>query len=232
MVNIWSFFAQLTGGACPLCRAPGAGICAACDAALPRNRHACRRCALPLPDSSPAETLCAACQRHPPAFDRVHAPLRYERPVDDLISRFKYHHGLALGRLLAEILSDSIREDRDAAMPELLLPVPMNAAGLRRRGFNQAAELTRVVSRRLGIAWSPRQLSRIRHAEHQRGLKRGQRRRNLRGAFRCQGRLPAHVALVDDVVTTGATVEEISRVLRSGGAKRIEVWAVARTPRD
>lgn len=232
MVNIWSFFAQLVGSSCPLCHAPGDGLCPACQAALPRNLHACRQCALPLPDDAPANTLCAGCQRQTPAFERVLAPLRYETPVDDLVSRFKYHHGLSVGRALAVLLADAICHSGYDTLPGLLLPVPMHPAGLRVRGFNQATELARVLSSRLGIAYSTRHLSRVRQAAHQRGLKRGQRQRNLRGAFACHASLPEHVAVVDDVMTTGATVVEISRVLRRSGAKRIEVWAVARTPRD
>lgn len=231
MVNIWPLFAHSIGAGCPLCRAPADGLCARCIDSLPRNDHGCACCAVPLPAQAPAGTLCVDCQRRAPSVDRVVAPLRYEFPVDDLVAGFKYHRRLALGRPLATLLADKLQQ-RGSAMPDLLLPVPMHRLGLRGRGFNQAAELTRLLARRLAIPWSASRLLRIRHAEHQRGLTRAQRQRNLRDSFRCRGRLPHHVALVDDVVTTGATMNEIGHTLRGAGAKRIEVWAVARTPRD
>lgn len=228
MVNICAFFSHLIGGRCALCQAPADGLCGACLASLPRNLHACRRCALPLPDAAPAGSLCAACQTRPPPFDLAVAPLRYARPVDDLIGRFKYHHQLPLGRVLGGLLGHAVQGRHD--LPSLLLPVPASAARLRTRGFNQAAELVRTLAGHLGLDWNAGQVYRTRDADPQRGLSRGERRRNLRGAFACRGRLPSHVALVDDVITTGATVEEAGRMLRRAGVKRLEVWAVARTP--
>ncbi|MCB1802403.1 MAG: ComF family protein [Gammaproteobacteria bacterium] len=156
------------------------------------------------------------------------APLLYQAPVSDLVARFKYHARLDLGRILAsELLAAVSYSD---CRPALLLPVPMDPSGLRRRGYNQASELARWLSCQLGIPWSAGHLERIRSAAHQRELDRAHRQRNLRGVFSCRGRLPEHVALVDDVVTTGATVNEISATLRRAGVQEIEIWAVARTP--
>lgn len=231
MVNIWTIFDQLAGGRCPLCHRPGTGLCPPCHAALPHNELGCHCCALPLPPGTPVGTLCAGCQRRSPAFDRVLAPLRYAAPIDDLIAAFKYHGRLANGRLLAELLGDAIHR-AGGPLPGLLLPVPMHSSALRARGFNQAAELARLVAARLDVPWSAAHLRRVRHGSHQRGLGRADRLRNLRGAFAAGGRLPRHVALIDDVLTTGATAHEISRTLRSGGVDHIEVWAVARTPGD
>ena len=231
MVNIWSMFDQLSGARCPLCHHPGAGLCPPCHAALPHNDLGCRRCDLPLPPGTPVGTLCAGCQRRSPAFDRVRAPLRYTAPVDDLIAAFKYHGRLAHGRLLAGMLTDAVRA-QDTPLPALLMPVPMHPVALRERGFNQATELTRLLAADLDIAWSATHLRRRRLGDHQRGLNRADRQRNLRGAFAARGPLPRHIALVDDVVTTGATAHEIARTLRGSGVECIEVWAVARTPAD
>ncbi len=231
MVNIWTIFDQLAGSRCPLCHRPGAGFCPTCRAALPHNTLSCRSCALPLPPGTPDGILCAGCQRCPPAFDRVCAPLRYGAPVDDLIAAFKYHGQLAQGRLLAGMLADAVRA-AEAPLPALLLPVPMHRIALRERGFNQATELTRLVAADLDLAWSATNLRRLRHGAHQRGLNRADRQRNLRDAFAVRGRLPGHVALIDDVVTTAATAHEIARTLRHSGVERVEVWAVARTPAD
>jgi ComF family protein len=228
MVNIWPIISQLVGDRCPLCHTPGDDLCTSCDAALPHNHHACRSCALPLPASARPGSQCAHCQRRPPAFDRALAPLLYQSPVDDLIAGFKYHGRLDLGRLLAARMATAIERETDH--PALLLPVPMDPRGLARRGYNQASELARQLSRATGIPWAGGRLRRLHSAQHQRGLGRRARLRNIRGSFAVCGRLPAHVAIVDDVITTGATVTELSRVLRSAGVDRIEVWAVARTP--
>lgn len=227
MVNIWPGFASLIGSSCALCRAPSDGICGACLAALPRNVHPCSRCALPLPDDAPPASLCAGCQARTPTFDRVVAPLVYSAPVDDLIGAFKYHQRLPLGRVLAGVLGEALGGHRT---PQLLLPVPATPDRLRERGFNQAAELARILAARLGIPWDAGRLYRARAAGAQRGLNRRERQHNLRGAFACRGSVPPHVALIDDVMTTGATAEEASRALKRAGAAGVEVWAVARTP--
>jgi len=230
MVNIWPFFSQVIGSVCPLCQQPGADFCPHCIQSLPYNRHPCPYCALPLPAESPAGIACHECQSDIPSFDRVLAPLLYQPPVDGLVAGFKYHHRLHLGPMLAHILADAVGYDEKGI--KLLLPVPMQAHGLRERGFNQAAELTRCLSMRLGIPWATAPLIRIRGSDHQQTLKRRQRQRNVRGVFSCRGTLPAQVALIDDVMTTGATAEEASRILKAAGVERVEVWTVARTPRD
>lgn len=223
---MWSIFDQAIGNHCALCHTRADGLCQRCREALPRNLLPCGRCALPLPAGAAPGSLCAACQAESPGYDRVIAPLLYQAPVSDLVARFKYHARLDLGRILASELRVAVSDSR----PALLLPVPMDPSGLRRRGYNQAGELARWLSAQLGIPWSAGHLARVRGAAHQRELDRAQRRRNLRGVFSCRDRLPEHVAVVDDVVTTGATVNEISATLRRAGAQEIEIWAVARTP--
>ena len=229
MVNGWRLFDQVIGGGCPLCRAPGDTICRACRESLPLNRYACPRCALPMPRDPGPAVLCGDCLSQAPAFDRALAPLLYQAPVDDLVAGFKYHHRLHWGRILGDLLADHLAPH--AAPPLLLLPVPATAARLRERGFNQATELARRLALRLGIPWRTDRLLRIREADHQQGLGRPQRRRNVRGAFACRGRLPARVALVDDVITTGATARAASATLKGAGVEWVEVWAVARTPK-
>jgi len=230
MVNIWSIIEQITGDACALCHQPGDRLCSPCRQAMPYNRKPCPRCALPLPGSAPDTVLCAGCQARTPEFDRVLAPLLYQTPVDDLIAGFKYHHKLHLGAVLATILAQAVQ--REGSEVQALLPIPMPGRGLTERGFNQAAELTRHLSMQLGIPWTGNSLIRVRDNRHQQSLRRGQRRRNMRGVFACRGELPSRVALIDDVMTTGATVEEASRKLKRSGVTRVEVWTVARTPRD
>lgn len=228
MVDICSLFSQAIGSSCPLCHAPGPGLCRDCAAELPYNRNPCVRCALPLPADAAPGSVCGECIRRPPAFDRARVPLLYQPPIDDLVAGFKYHRRLPLGRILGDVLAAHL--DPLPRPPELLIPVPASAGRLRERGFNQAAELAAHLARALDLDWSARHLLRPGDAETQRGLGRARRRRNLRGTLRGAGPLPRRVALIDDVITTGATADEASRALRAAGVEEIEVWAVARTP--
>jgi ComF family protein len=232
MVNIWPILDHITGAACQLCGSRANGLCGDCLGALPRNRHHCRGCALPLPATTPPDVCCARCQRTPLGFSRVIAPLLYTRPVDTLITQLKYHGRLALGTVLADCLVDARLHpvDRSMPLPQALIPVPMHAARLRERGFNHAAELARAAGRRLGVGVAYRLVDRSLATRPQQGLSRTERLRNLQRAFRALGPVPAHVAIIDDVLTTGSTVRQLDRVLRANGAETVEVWAVARTP--
>lgn len=219
---------------CLLCGAPGhAGLdlCPGCLADLPRVAHPCFQCGQPLPAAAAAQTRCGACQKRPPAFDRCIAPLAYAGPVPLLVAGLKFHQRLAAGRLLGELLARHLLA-REEPMPELILPIPLHRQRLRRRGFNQALELALPLSRRLGLPLDRRSCLRQRATEPQTALDLAQRRRNLRRAFTLTGPLPArHIALVDDVVTTGSTSSELARLLKRAGAERVEVWAAARALR-
>src|SRR5581483_10257869 len=215
---------------CLLCGDAGAngmGLCADCAAELPRNTHCCRRCALPLPIAAP---LCGRCQRKPPPWDAAWAPFRYAWPLDRLETRFKFSRDLAAGRVLATMWQ---REAHPSDLPQLIMPVPLHRRRLRQRGYNQAWELARPLAHALGIACHHDVLRRVRHTDAQTGLDAVERRRNLRKAFSLRedaGHLPAHVAVLDDVFTTGATLAECTRVLKRAGVARVDVWALARAP--
>ncbi|MFJ4344543.1 ComF family protein [Pseudomonas sp. NPDC089401] len=206
-------------------------ICSACELTLPWLHQHCLRCALPL---AMAGLVCGQCSRRPPAFEQVIAPWHYGFPLDTLISRFKHNSQWPLGRLLAEMLSLDLghRFAEGLPRPALLLPVPLARRRLRERGFNQAGMLARWLAKGLGIACHEGLLLRTRETPAQQTLDARARRRNLRQAFRVldndalQGR---HVALVDDVVTTGATAQAIAKVLRQAGASRVDVYCLART---
>jgi len=217
---------------CLLCNDPGEGeldLCTTCLDNLPSNHHACSRCALPLPEEAPAGSLCGHCSRTEPPFHRIVAPWRYEGPLAELIRLLKFRQKLAVGRSLGILLARQLKRRRDR--PQLILPVPLHPRQLRERGFNHAAELAYAVSRELELPWSTRLLRKRRPTPAQHDLDRGERLENLRGAFHF---IPAggyrHVAVVDDVVTTGATVTEVARTLKRAGVEKVEIWAVARTP--
>jgi len=213
---------------CLACGEPGAGgrdLCAACRAALPANAPACLRCALPLP----APGCCGRCQRRPPPLDAAHAAFAYAPPLDRLLPRYKFHRDLAAGRLLAQLMAEAFA---GCERPLALVPVPLHPARLRARGYDQALELARPLARALGLPLHEGLLRRVRPTAAQSVLDAAARRRNLRDAFAVHGRppLPAHVALVDDVMTTGATLHAAARALRRAGVARVDAWVCARTP--
>jgi ComF family protein len=212
---------------CLVCGERGVGrdLCAACAAALPWNRRACARCGLPM--ALPASE-CGPCLRHPPPFTRTHAALVYRFPLDRLLPRFKFHADLAAGRLLSDLLCEGIGDD---PRPAALVPVPLHGSRLRERGYDQALELAKVVARRTRIPLHAGALKRVRSTARQSELDLPARQHNLRGAFALAERaLPAHIALIDDVMTTGATVRECAQTLLRGGVARVDVWVVARAP--
>ena len=218
---------------CLLCSRPSRSrheLCQHCQRDLPWNRHACPRCALPMPAESDAP-LCGRCLKSPPPWDSAYSPLIYDWPLDRLLQGFKFQSELATGRLLGELLADFLAAS-PAPRPDVLVPVPLHSARLRERGFNQALELTRPVSRRLHL--HPDNLLCVRriNTAAQSKLDAQDRQRNLRDAFEvCRPVTGAHVAILDDVITTGATVAALSKALREAGAARVTVWSLARAVR-
>jgi ComF family protein len=174
--------------------------------------------------------MCGACLKRSPGFDAATAPLHYRAPADYLIQRLKFSGDLAIAPLLADMLAEKIAA-RNTPLPDILIPVPLHRTRLQERGFNQATELARRLGRRLALPVDHRRCRRDRNTRPQSLTPTGLRRRNLRGAFSVIGELPvdARVAIVDDVMTTGHTAEELARVLRHAGAARVEVWIVARS---
>ena len=220
---------RLFGSRCLVCRERAAAehaLCDACMAALPWAGAACVRCAMPLPAG---DGPCGACLRRAPPLDAVHAAFVYGFPIDRLLPRFKFHHDLASGALLARCMAAVFAP---LPRPDALVPVPLHDARLRRRGYDQALELTRPLARRLALPLRDDLLRRTRATSAQSELAAIARRRNVRGAFACGDRaaMPAHVALVDDVMTTGATLHAAAIALRRAGVTRVDAWVCARVP--
>jgi len=215
----------LFGGSCFLCRgAAPAVLCAACDADLPRLAlPRCPRCAL----ESPRGEVCGRCLSETPHYDATVAVLSYEFPADALVHALKFRGELALAGLLGGMLAQRISSHEI----DCVIPVPLSAERLRTRGYNHAAEIARHLrTAKLDLALCVRS----RDTPPQMDLPYDERRRNVRGAFRCTRALAGEsVAVVDDVMTTGATLDEIASVLKTAGATRVVNWVVARTfPRD
>jgi ComF family protein len=216
---------------CPACGEPtGAGreLCPGCERTLPVLLHACPRCAIPY-EHPDMHGECGACQKQPPAFAHTVALYRYAPPVDHFIRELKFHQRLGLARLLGERLTQ--RLVRETSRPDLIIPVPLHGARLRERGYNQALEIARPVAHTLGLPLDFRSLVRVRATAPQTGMTVAARRKNLRGAFALRDDAAARnlrVALVDDVMTTGSTVQAAAQCLRAAGAREVEIWAIAR----
>ena len=203
-------------------------LCRDCAASLPQISNACRVCG----QSSPtAADVCPACLVNPPRWQAMIAPFAYQPPVSDWLRRFKYDGALHYARTLCEASQPLLQAQQP--LPEVLLPVPLHDTRLRERGFNQAGVIAELIGATLGIPVDSRVLLRTRATASQSGLSAMQRSENLRGAFACEaGDQYRHVALVDDIVTTGATADAACRVLHRAGIETIQLWALARTTRD
>jgi ComF family protein len=211
----------LFGGTCFVCRGSSRGLlCDACGAELPRlAAELCPRCALP----SPGAAVCGRCLSEPPAYDATAAALAYDFPADALVHALKFRGELALAPFLGKMLSSRVSH----FTVDRVIPVPLSSARLRSRGYNQAVEIARhIVREKLDVDACVRQHDGTPQAQ----LPWEERRRNVRGAFHCRRTLTgATVAVVDDVMTTGATLDELARTLKRAGAARVVNWVVART---
>lgn len=213
---------------CPWCEQPAgsAGICAGCTRDLPWNRCACPGCALP----QAAPVLCRKCRRRPHRFDAAWAPFVLVPPVRQAIHRLKYGARFGPARTLGRLMAEQLAQ-RAGPLPDLIVPVPLHRGRQFLRGYNQARELARGLAERLPLRVDALAARRLRPTPDQIGLSAAARRRNLRGAFAIDRDLSGmHLALLDDVMTTGATMDELARAARAAGARTVEAWALARAP--
>ena len=228
MIDIWLNFNQsLFPQACLLCSAPQGGslaLCAGCLQDLPwYSAGHCPQCALASVDNQ----LCGHCLKSPPAFDHTQALFRYEYPLDAMLQRYKYNHMLALAETFGALMADSIAP---SSHPDIIIPMPLHPQRLAERGFNQAVEIARIVSKRLAIKMDTTSCGRIKLAPPQVSLQLKQRVKNMRGAFACTQRLDGlHITLIDDVMTTGASLNALAKTIKSAGADSVECWVIART---
>lgn len=227
-------------GNCLACGEKGQGgrnLCPACEAALPWQGLACIRCALPLDvgqtsggatDASGNQT-CESCLAEPPPLIEVRAACIYGAPLDRLAPRFKFHGDLAAGRVLSALMVEAFA---GLPRPDAIVPVPLHRSRLRQRGYDQALELARPVAGALGIPLLDAVLFRAVATSPQSRLDAADRRYNLEDAFDVRPcvDLPAHVVLVDDVMTTGATLHSAAQTLYLAGAVRVDAWVAARVP--
>ena len=226
--SIRSVIAHALPQTCALCadRSGNAILCAPCMNALPPLPPTCPVCARP----SPGAAVCGPCLKRPPKFAATLAACAYAFPLDRMVQALKYEHRLALAEPLGDALAAAaLRAPASNLRPSALIAVPLGAARQRERGFNQSIEIARIVARRTGLPLVTG-LVRTGNAPAQATLPWAQRRRNVRGVFACARSFAGrHVALVDDVMTTGATLEAAAAMLLQSGAARVDAWIVART---
>lgn len=230
MVNNWlaRLAATVLPARCLLCGMDGiaTGLCADCADELPLIQHPCPLCALPLATTD--ALACGACLTSPPPWRRCVSAMLYAAPADKLVAGLKYHSQLAVARSLAQLLARQIGAEPGI---DLIVPVPLHWRRRWQRGFNQADVIASELARALNIPFNPRALRRTLATPAQQTLPAAQRKRNLRNAFTVTIDVAdRRIALVDDVVTTGSTATEITRLLLKAGAASVEVWCLARTP--
>ena len=228
---------KLFDSLCVLCDSPTKtrfSLCQACLAELPYTPAAYPCCAEPLEGKEPQNPSlpCQQCQKKAPILARIHAPFQYDAAIRYLIIELKFNKRLLFAHLLGTLLADTIQQHYSAAtLPDFLLPIPLHPHRLRKRGFNQAMEICRVLSKRLQIPILSKPIRKARSTLPQASLSAQQRQDNLKDSFQLKHPLPnACIALVDDVITTGTTINEVAQLLRDSGLKQpIYAWACAKT---
>ena len=217
---------------CLHCDAAGQGdmdLCTYCYANLPWIKYACKRCALPLAVEN--SSVCGACSNRKIYFNHAFVPFLYDQVIRESIHQFKFNHKLNHGELLATLLFRQIQKQQ-IAIPDILIPVPLHRDRIRKRGFNQALEIARTLSKHISCTISTKDIRRTKATHAQMNLPAAKRQANVKNAFQLNPThsniKDKHIAIIDDVMTTGSTVNEVAKCLQKIGAKRIDVWCMAR----
>ena len=208
-------------------------LCRACDNDLPRISHACKQCGIPL--SLDSQAICGQCIKTPSAVDYIISLFHYESPVDYMISELKFNQQLSFATIFGVLLYSKIKSSTEIErLPDVLLPVPLYSKRLVKRGFNQSLEIAKIVAKNLNLEVNTSLIKRIRNTRAQMDLSAQERKRNIKGCFEINPvetvDKPAykHIVIVDDVVTTGSTVNEIASLLKKMGVETVGVWSIAR----
>jgi ComF family protein len=234
-MNKWLYNIQsvLFPTTCLVCGAQGMpqwDLCEPCYLSLPGNTMACLSCGIPLSTRS-ADMVCGSCLQRPPPFQQCIAAWRYEPPLDYFVLRLKFHRDLVFARLMAQLLAHQLKKryENQPHRPEVILPVPLHDRRLRERGFNQAVEIARVISRILHIPVDISSCLRMKSTLPQAELHADDRKQNVKNAFSYTPSRPyRHIAIVDDVMTTGHTVHELAKTIQKYQKTMIDIWVCAR----
>lgn len=243
-------------GRCILCNSQSKrpmDLCQACEDELPNINKACYRCAIPLPFITPpgspepgfngakpseSKPLCGQCLSTNPPQNRAISLYLYDFPLDRLITQLKFSKQMQYARVLGQLLANTIAcRYQGQAMPDAIIPVPLSKQRLRERGFNQATLIATPIAKALDIPLLKYHCLRSRHTDAQSGLNASARHKNLSNAFALRKPLMnklkqplQHIAIIDDVMTTGATLESLGNTLLKNQVERVDFWTIARTP--
>jgi ComF family protein len=206
-------------------------LCAACYHALEKMEDQCYCCAKPFAIHSSTPRLCGKCQKNPPAFNKTYSPFIHQGAIRYLINQLKFKGAYKNSRLLGLLLANYL--EKNAELPGLIIPVPLHSNRYKQRGFNQTHEIAKTIAKELDLAIDISCCQRIKNTPHQISLTAKQRRKNIKNAFQVT-KLPKvnHIAILDDVMTTGATANELARRLKIAGVNRVDVWLCARAKMD
>ncbi len=216
---------------CQLCNQFHKGtlaVCSLCIDLIPSIGPSCQHCAYPLPDSH--HLICGTCIKKIPYFDRAFIAYTFEEPLRSMLHDFKYNNGLFLGSFLSHLMIQAL--PNTPILSQCLIPVPMHPKKIKQRGFNQAVILAKLLSKRLNIPYDLMSCQKVKNTLPQASLDSEQRRKNLIQSFQTIPLPYQHVTLVDDLLTTGSTANELARTLKQSGVKRVDIWCCARTVYD
>lgn len=229
MFNIMKIYGDLMSQHCVFCGADGQRDVAACEACLAdlpwHDTPHCPQCGLHTQGE-----VCGACLNKPPNFDRTIAVFNYAYPIDAVLEQYKYQRALHLSHFLGALLSQTLsRKLQPNAWPDAIIAMPLHRIRLKARGFNQSLEIAKIVASELGLPLLTQHSARIKHTTPQAQLKLKDRAKNIQGAFTCQDLTGLHIALVDDVITSGASFNELAKMVKQAGATEVTCWVLART---
>ncbi len=211
--------------ACLLCSASDggdSGICTDCLNELPHHALCCPQCGL----LSFEGQLCGACITSPPDFDATKAAFTYQYPISQVLQQYKYNQQLFLAETFAELMLNNL----EANNIDLIIPMPLHPSRLQERGFNQSLEIARIIGKRLNVPITSQAVARIKQSPPQASLPLKERVKNMKGAFACYEDLSGlRIALIDDVMTTGASLNALAKAVKAKGAAHVECWLIART---
>ncbi len=200
--------------------------CEKCEKDLIQDITRCPVCAR----RSSEQSVCGACLKRQPCFNSTEVLLNYQFPANFLIKSFKFKNKPELARCFAEKFAEKLKRNVALTLPKTIVPVPLHAKRQRERGYNQSLEFARQLSRHLGLETNTSLCKRTINTDPQSSLPMKTRRKNVKGAFSlCSSIIPEHIAIVDDVITTGSTISELANLFRKAGCQQIDVWAIART---
>ena len=208
-------------------------ICTDCFQTLPHNDSCCIHCALPTPEDIDNDVLCGRCIRQLPAFDYCHSLFRYEDEIISLIHQLKFREKISYARSIGELLLATAVAELvpEQGKPDCIIPVPLHNKRLRKRGYNQSTEIARVLAKKLSIGIAHDAVVKKQSTQAQSELTAKERMKNIKGVFSVSSKLNyKHALIIDDVITTGATVNELAKVLKKNGVERVGVLSIARAP--